>query len=476
MKREAVTATLWSGLDVGLRQVFTFILSIVLARLLAPEEFGIYALLSLFTAIATVISQGGFSAALIQKKDATYMDECTVFWAVLILSLTVGLCFVFCGPLFAQLYSKPILIPLSIIAGINVFIASFGSIQTTLFTKRLQFKAQMVVALAATVLSGAVAIYGAWSGWGVWALALQSLTSTITYTLGIWLISKWRPSFSFSLDSLRALWGFGGAMAAVNLLDVAYNRFYTLLIGKLYGVAELGFYNRAVSVRDLPTQSVGNLLLRAAFPIFSKAADDLSTLRKGLEISVKGLALVNVPIMLGLSVTSHSLIHVLYGEKWLPVAPILQILALSGVLWPIQAVNLNALMALGHSKLFLKLEIIKKLIGLVLTVVGAVFFGIIGLAWFMLLSSIISFFINTYYSQRFLSYGFLRQFLDILPLLSCAGVMAFSVAHLSGWLPVISPIAHLFLLVVTGVLIYVTLCFTFRLEALRVALETWRAQ
>jgi O-antigen/teichoic acid export membrane protein len=178
----------------------------------------------------------------------------------------------------ASFFRQPVLVPLSIIFGLNVFISALGSTQSTLLTRQLRFKAQMIVATVSAIVSGSVAIYGAMNGWRIWALAVQNLLGTLLGVCGIWAICPWRPSWKFSFDSLRVLWAFGGYMAAANLLDVSYSRLYTLLVGKLYGTADLGFYNRAINVQNLPAQSIGNLLLRAAFPIFSKAAHDTQLL------------------------------------------------------------------------------------------------------------------------------------------------------------------------------------------------------
>ena len=423
LKQKAKSAVLWSGADILLRQGLQFGISIALARLLSPEEFGIIALLYLFTGIASAFVDSGFSAALVQRQDVTHTDESTVFWFNLAMALIVALALAASASAIAGFFNRAILVPLTQVLAVNIFISALGSVHGTLLNKRLDFKIQMKIGAVTTVISGSVAMIMAWDGYGVWALAAQTLAASLITTVLLWLFSSWRPRWVFSHDSVRRLFGFGGYMLASGLLDIIYNRIYTLLIGKFYGVQELGFYNRADSTKQLPVGVLTGILGRVAFPIFSAAAHDTTQLRRGVRLALRGMMLLNVPMMLGLAATADPIIHVFFGEKWLPAVPIMQVLCIGGIFWPLHVINLNVLMAQGHSNLFFRLEVIKKILGSILLVVGT-FYGVIGIAWSQVIFGGVAFLINAHFSRKYLDYGVVDQLLDFLPVLGLSLIMA----------------------------------------------------
>ena len=245
LKTKALSATLWSGADILMRQGLQFGISIALARLLSPEEFGTIALLYLFTGIASAFVDSGFSSALIQRQDITHTDESTVFWFNLAIGALVAISLWAAAPLIARFFVLPVLLPLTGLLALNIFLSALGSIHGTLLTKHLNFRVQMKIGAFSSLISGAIAITMAYYGYGVWALAAQTLAATILTTLLLWCLSPWRPALVFSKRSVRELFGFGGYMLASGLLDIIYNRAYTLLIGHFFGVKKLGFYNRA---------------------------------------------------------------------------------------------------------------------------------------------------------------------------------------------------------------------------------------
>ena len=470
LKSRALSATLWSGADILMRQGLQFGVSIALARLLSPEEFGTIALLYLFTGIASAFVDSGFSSALIQRQEITHTDESTVFWFNLMIGASVALGLWAVAPFIAGFFALPILVPLTGVLALNIFLSALGSIHSTLLTKHLNFRVQMKISGFATLISGAVAIAMAWYGYGVWALAAQTLAATSATTLLLWCISPWQPAMVFSKKSVRQLFGFGGYMLASGLLDIIYNRAYTVLIGNFFGVRELGFYNRADNTKQLPVGVLTGILARVALPIFSAAADDKVQLRRGVQLALRGMMLVNVPMMLGVAATAEPLVLTLFGAKWLPSVPILQILSLGAVLWPLHVINLNVLMAQGHSHLFFRLEVAKKLLGSALLIAGT-FYGIVGIAWSQVIFGIFAFAINAHYSKRFLNYGVFAQTRDFSAILTISIFMALGVywantqAHL---LPVhLFPIVQLIALIVLGLVIFVGLAHIFRLTVLR---------
>lgn len=473
LKQRALKATLWSGLDIFLRQGLQFIVSVVLARLIAPEQFGVIALLSLFIGLATVFVDSGFSSALIQKQDTSHTDESTVFWFNLLLGALATLALYAAAPLIARFFAQSVLVPLARLLALSVFIGSLGSIHITLMTKQLDFRTQMKIGALASVVSGAVAIVLAMRGYGVWALAWQMLIASACTSILLWLLHPWRPALVFSRDSARNLFGFGGYLLASALLDTAFTRLYTVLIGKLFGVRELGFFSRADNTRRLPMSVLSSVLSRVAFPIFSAASADKAQLYRGVRLSVRGMMLLNAPVMLGLAAVAQPLVITLLGARWAPAAPILQVLCLGGILWPLHVINLNVLMAQGHSRLFFRLEVIKKALGIVLLLGGAAL-GVMGVAWSMVLFSVLAFFINAFYTGRYLNYGALAQARDVAPIL-CISALMFGVVYTLGmvWQPVIPPLA-LTGQVAAGVAFMAIVTPLLRLTALHEAIDLFR--
>ncbi len=464
LKQRAFKATLWSGGEIFLRQGLQFVISVALARLLTPAEFGLVALLALFTGVATVMVDGGFSAALIQRQDVSHADESTVFWFNLGIGAAAALILLMAAPAIAHFYGQPILVPLMAVMSANVFLGSLGAIHSTLLTKRLDFRTQLKVGVVASVLSGVVAITMAWKGYGVWALAAQIVVMTTVTTALLWLANRWRPTWTFSRGSVNKLFGFGGYYLASNLLEIIYTRLYTLLIGRWYGARELGFYNNADNTKQMPGGFLTGVLSRVAFPMFSTAAHDKVKLRRGMQLAARGTMLLNVPMMLGMAALAEPLVRTLFGEQWLPAVPILRVLCVAGLFWPLHVLNLNVLMAQGHSRLMFRLELAKKFLGVAVLGTGA-FFGVMGIAWATTVFSAGGLAINTYYSGRFLDYGLMAQLRDFLPIVFIALPMAAVVYALSMVLRM-PPVIELALLIVLGGTIFFTIAWLTRATAL----------
>lgn len=467
--QKSVRALLWSGADAFVRQALQLTVAIVLARLLSPEEFGTIGLLYLFTGLSVAFIDSGFSTALIQCRDATHVDESTVFWFNLGMGLLVAGLLYGAAPSISDFYAQPILVPLTGILALSLAINALGGIHQTLLSKRLDFKTPMRIGVASTVASGLIAIALAQAGSGVWALAAQALVASVVNTSLLWVSSGWRPLATFSTASVRRLFGFGGYLMIAGLLDVAYSRAYSLFIGKLFGVRDLGLYNRADSTRQVPVEGLSGILARVAFPIFSAASSDKARLRRGVQYALRGIMLVNVPMMLGLMVTADTVLRVVFGEQWRPAAPILQILCLAGVFWPLHIINLDVLKAQGHAQLFFSLEVVKKIIGTTLLVLGLTQ-GLIGLAWSQVVFGFLAFLINAHYTRRFLDYGAWSQFLDFLPILMVSVGMAilvyFAGSHLNQPLPFILTIQ-----VLLGVVVVLLVSISLPLRAFQDAVS-----
>jgi teichuronic acid exporter len=465
LRDRARSATFWSGADIFGRQLLQFSVSIVLARLLSPEEFGTVALLSLFSGVATSFVDSGFSVALIQRQDVTRVDESTVFWFNLAMGTAMALALWAAAPAVAAVFSQPVLVSLTRVMAATIFVNSLGSIHATLLTKRLDFRTQMKVGTLATLCSGVIAVGLASRGYGVWALAAQILSSATATTGLLWLFDPWRPQWSFSRQSARRLFGFGGYMFASGLLDTVYNRLYSLLIGKFYSTRDLGFYNRADNTKQLPVGVLTGILGRVALPILSAAAHDKAQLRRGVRLALRGMMLVNVPMMLGLASLAEPLVVTLFGPRWLPAVPVLRVLCIGGVLWPLHVINLNVLVAQGHSNLFFRLETAKKIVGVALLAVGSSF-GILGIAWSQAVFGVLAFVINAHYTKRYLDYGSTAQARDILPVLTIA-VATLAIVRWFAAIAQPGPTVELLGSAAIGTVLFVAVAWLCRLTAMR---------
>jgi teichuronic acid exporter len=465
LKNKAKNAVIWSGADIFMRHGLQFGISIALARLLSPDEFGTIALMFFFTSIANAFIDGGFSSALIQRQDVNHTDESTVFWFNLAMGATMALGLLIAGPEIAKFYARPILEPLAAVMAANVFLSALSSIHATLLTKRLDFHAQMKAGLLATLLSGCVALVMAIQGFGVWALASQTLAATTVTCISLWVFNPWRPSRRFSLTSVHRLFCFGGYMMVAAFLEIFFSRIYTLLIGRFFGVRALGLYERAESTMHLPIGILTSIFSRVAFPIFSETAHNKENLRQGARLAIRVMMLINVPAMLGLAVVAEPLVFTLFGPQWLPAVPVLQVLCLGGIFWPLHVVNLNILAAQGYSKLFFRLEVAKKMLGLTLLLSGS-WYGIIGIAWGQVIFGVAAFFLNAYYTNRFLAYGAIAQIRDLISIFIASLTMAIAVHFLSFFWHIYNAL-DLLIVVIFGGIFFWAMVIIAKIEAVR---------
>jgi O-antigen/teichoic acid export membrane protein len=473
LKERVVTATFWSGADLFARQAIHFAFWIVLARLVGAEDYGTFALLYLFSGIAEVLVDSGLSAALIQRQDATAADESTMFWFNVAMAALVGVVLSVLAPLIADFYSLPVLIPLTGIVALTVFCNALGLIHGTLLAKRFDFRTQVKVGALAATIAGVVAVVVAWRGYGVWALAAQALVASIVTTSLLWVVSPWRPTVPASRASLHRLYGFGGYLTATNLAEIAYGRLYTLLIGTLHGVRALGFFNRAEALNQV-TAVVPGIMVRVMFPAFSATVGDPDRLLRGVRLSLRAMMLLNAPLMLGLAAVADPFVRVVLGDRWLPVVPILEVLCFASLFAPLIMINLTVLMAHGHGRTYLRIDLLKKLVGIAL-IAGGAMYGILGIAWAQVMFAVLAFAINARYTKRRLNYGFFAQLRDCLPSLSIAIPMALFV-HWLGPRLALPPFAQLLVTVSLGAVTFAAFALAFRLRAVRDIIELWRSR
>jgi teichuronic acid exporter len=405
---------LWSFIDSFAGQGVQFVIGLVLARLLSPADFGLIGMLTIFIAISQSFVDSGFGSALIRKKHCTDADYSTVFYFNLVISCCAfGMLFI-AAPHVSEFFSEPRLIGLLRVLALGVILNAGGLIQRTIFTKQVDFKVQTQVSLIASLTSGTVAIVLAYSGFGVWSLVAMTLTRYGVNTLVIWIKSSWRPIWLFSINSFKELFGFGSKLLLSGLIDTGYRNLYYIIIGKYFSASELGFYTKADEFRKLPSENLTSVIGRVSYPLLAKLQDNHDALRNGYRKIIKMSMFLSFLLMLGLAAISKDLLLFIIGEAWLPAVPFLRLLCFVGVLYPLHALNLNMLQVQGRSDLFLKLEIIKKVIALPIIILG-IWKGIEVMIIGMFFSSCIAFFLNAYWSGSKLDYGWKAQLIDIYP-------------------------------------------------------------
>lgn len=463
IEQRAVSATFWSGAETIGRQGLQFVITMVLARLLTPEDYGTVALLAIFLGLAGVLINSGFSSALIQRQGVTAVDLSSVWLFNVVMALVAAAVLCAAAGGIAAFYGKPVLRPLTWLLSADLVIGALGAVHRVQLIKSLDFRRLCLTSVVALVVSGGLAIVLAYRGYGAWTLGWQALAFSVVSTGLLWAVSPWRVGREFSLESVRSLFRFGSFLLMSSVLDVLYSRLNTLVIGKFYSAKDLGHYARADNTSQIPGSLMSSVLSSVAFPVFARVQQDKALLRSGLRKAVLLAMLVNIPAMLGMIVAARPLVVVLFGEQWVPCVPYLQILCLAGLFWPLHTLNLNVLVAQGHSQRFFRLEVAKKTVSLALLGVTC-FFGVTAIAWSAVVAGAICYVINAYYSGQLLGYGAGAQLLDLLPYAGVGAAMALAVAGLAwvlpGW-----PWLQLTGQVVAGALVYAGLCAVLRLPA-----------
>lgn len=414
LKQKAINGVKWTFLDQAGSLGISFVVGIILARLLQPAEFGLLGMVTVFTAIATVFTDSGFGQAMVRKMDLTEEDKLTAFWFSCGMGILVYIALFISAPWVSAFYNEPQLTDILRITSIPILFSGLLTIPNMIFTREINFKVTTKISFSRAILSGMVGIYMAIMGYGVWALIVQGLVS---YAIGIIMFNyycRWKIKFIFKKNSFHYLWGFGSKMLASNLLNTAYNNLYQIVIGKFYSPTDLGQYQRGQSYSGLFSNTLTQVVQRVSFPTLSKMQDDTERLKYGYRKIIKLSMFVSCLGSMALAAMAKPLIVILIGEKWLPAAEYLQIICLGALLYPVHAINLNVLTVMGRSDLFLKLEIIKKIIGTIPIVIG-IFLGIKVMLWAGVVSSFLCFAINAHYSEKLINYSFLNQFKDIIP-------------------------------------------------------------
>ena len=460
LKNKTVKGASWSFIDSISGQGISFLVGLVLARLLTPEEYGLIGIITIFIAVFNSIVDSGFSNALIRKNDAKDIDYNTVFFSNLVVSVVLFGVLCLCAPVISRFFKQPQLIPLLRVMGSIVIINAFAIIQRTIFVKIVDFKTQTKVSLISSITSGVVGIGMAVRGFGVWSLVGQQISRQFLNSVFLWMYSNWFPKLQFSIKSFKELFSFGWKLLVSGLIDTVWREIYQVVIGICYSPATLGQYTRAHQFASICSSNLTTVVQRVSYPVLTSIQDDKVRLKNGYKRIIKVTMLLTFTLMLGLAAVAKPLILALIGEQWLPCVPFLQIICLQMMLYPLHSLNLNMLQVQGRSDLFLRLEIIKKIIA-----IGPFFLGIFVNIYWMLGGSVVTgficYYLNAYYSGPFLNYSIKEQIKDILPSFGVAISMAVPVFAMI-FIP-LNPYILLPLQIAAGAIITISICETTKL-------------
>lgn len=433
LKKTAASGIFWTFAQLFGTQCISFVVSIIMARLLSPKEFGLIAMISVFVAIGNTLIMGGLTQSLIRTENPDQEDYSTVFYFNLIGSVIVYLLIFLATPLIAGFYRQPILTSIVRVYCLSFIINAFSEIQLTRLTRAMDFKTQMMISLPSLIVSGISGTFIAYKGFGIWSLIWMALIQAFLNALQLWWKTRWHPSIVFNVEKFKHHFRFGYKYALAVLLNSVFSNIYLIVIGKFFVAAEVGYYSRADSLQQLPVNNISAALSKVTYPLFASIQKDDIRLKRVYKQIMQMVIFIIAPVLIIMAVLAEPLFRFLFTQKWLPAVPYFQILCLCGILYPIHSYNLSILSIKGRSDLVLKLEIIKRCM-VVITIAITMKYGIIALAWGQVFYSIGAFFINTHYSGKFLRYNFIEQTKDILPLIILSGVAGLFVEVLDIWL------------------------------------------
>lgn len=466
-----LTNFLWRFAERCGAQLVMFVVSIVLARLLAPEVYGTIALVTVFTTILNVFVDSGMANALIQKKDADDLDFSTVFFFNIAVCLVLYLLVFLCAPFIAAFYELSELTPVIRVLSLTIVISGLKNVQQAYVSRTMQFKRFFFATLGGTLGAAAVGIFMAYMGFGVWALVAQQLFNTTIDTLVLWITVRWRPRKMFSFTRLKSLFSYGWKLLISALLDTGYNNLRQLLIGKLYSSADLAYFNRGKQFPYLIIVNINTSIDSVLLPTMSREQDDVSRVKLMTKRAIKISTYIMSPMMIGLVACAVPLVRMLLTEKWMECVPYMRIFCLSFMVYPIHTANLNAMKALGRSDLFLKLEIIKKVMGVAI-ILCTVWFGTMVIAYSLLLECAASMVINSWPNWKLLNYSFAEQMKDIAPGILLAVVMGFAISPIL--MLNLPDFVSIVLMAAAGALLYIAGSVVLRLDSFLYLLDIVR--
>ena len=469
MKNKVISSLIWKLLERSGIVFAQFIIQIILARLLLPEDYGVVAIVAVFIAIANVFIQSGFNTALIQKKEVDDTDYSSVFYFSLGIALVIYVILFFTSPLIASFYKEPILVPVIRILSLRLFFGAINSIQQAVVARNLEFKKYFFGSLGGILISAVIGIYMAYKGFGVWALVVQQLVNIIGVVIILFFIVKWRPKLLFSFKKLKVLLSFGCKLLCSSLIDTLYRNIYDLVIGKVFSSASLAFYSKGKLFSGAIIQNMDSAVNSVMLPTLSKQQDNKVRLKSMMRRAIVTSAFIVCPLTVGMIVIARPMIEVVLTNKWIECVPFIQLLAVSYAFWPIQTANLQAINSIGRSDVYLKLEIIKKTLCVIVLVI-TVPMGLIPMAVGQIVLAVLSTLVTLYPNKKLLDYSYYEQFKDLIPSIILSiimGVIIYLVAFLN-----LSSIITLIIQILLGIIIYILLAYILKLECFMYLLNT----
>ena len=460
---------IWSAVERFSVQGVQFLLSIVIARLISPSDYGLIAMLGIFLAVAQQFIDSGFSNALVQKKDRSDVDFSTVFYSNLAIAAVVYAALYAAAPWIADFYSEPKLTPVTRWIGLTVVLMAFSIVQRAKLTIELDFKIQAKLSFVSVTASGLCGVVLAWQGYGVWALVVQTLANNFLNSLLLWIFARWRLRPVFSWTSFRSLFSFGSKLLAVGILHVLYSNVYTLIIGKKFSASDVGYFNRAQTLAMFPSVNISSIITRALYPAQCSIQDDEETLKQSFLDSLRTSAFVIFPLMVGLSILAEPLIRIVLTEKWIDSVKILSILCIAYLPYPLMALNWQLVNVKGRSGLALKSELWGKSIAFVI-LVTTLPWGLIAICWGMVASGVIDLVVMIHYVKKVMPIGYMQQLRHLTPVISLSAGTA--LAMLSCKIIVSSAWAQLILCTTAGLICYLGGATLFRFHEVNEA-KNW---
>lgn len=464
-KRDVVINFIWKLAERSGSQAISFIVTIILARLLMPSDYGTIALVMVFLTILQVFADSGFGVALIQKKNADDLDFSSVFYVNIAVGTLLYVIMWLAAPTIASFYGMPDLVALVRVMSLVLLINSLRNVQQAYVSKHMLFKRFFYATLGGSLVSAVVGISMAYLGFGVWALVAQQLTNNAIGTAILWFTVNWRPKLICSLERLKGLFSFGWKMLSSALLDTGYQQLWQLIIGKLYSPSDLAFFNQGQKFPNLIVTNINASIDSILLPTMASEQDHRERVRDMTRRAIKTSIFIMAPMMMVLAFSSTNVVTLVLTEKWLPCVPFLCIFCINYMFWPVHTANLNAINALGRSDIFLKLEIIKKVVG-ISVLLFTMQYSVMAMAYGMLLTGVLGQIINSWPNRKLLGYGYLHQLRDLLPsivLAVIAGAAAYGVGMMQLPIHLVLVIA---LQVIVGAVTYLALSYLFRVDSL----------
>lgn len=452
LKGAAAKGLLWSATERFGAQGIQFVFGVLITRILLPSDYGLVGMILIFVAVGQTLVDSGFGSSLIWKKAPTHTDYSTVFYFNISISVILYVFFFFLAPMISRFYEEPQLVNLIRVLCLNFIILSFSLIQQVLLQKRVDFKLLAFINIAGSFLAGGLSLYAAMKGMGAWAIVLQMLVKSFFTSLFLWVFNKWRPLFAFSWVSLKELFNYGSKLTAAGLIYTIFQYFYFNVIGKLFPLASLGFYTRAVQLQEFPVKTLGSIFNRVVFPIFSTIQNNNERLKNAVSKTLRTMVFFTFPLLFGLIAVADQLIEVVLTEKWLPASDYFKLLCAMGLFYSFQVINGEVLKTKGKSNWVLKLEVITKTI-LVINIFITYRWGITAIILGQIMVVVTAYLIGTYYVWKLIGYTLWQQLRDISPYLVLSTAMYVVVVFISRLIS--NPTMALILMVIAGAVVYV---------------------